>query len=96
MHLVAVRDAALGPLCAGLRCVSTLEAVETQSFCRQTLDTLLDVGVNEDIATLRLVDAAANTADASRLLFRRRRRETLSIGCRRKWRSRRHRCRGNL
>ena len=96
MRLVAVGDLALRPLSASLRRVSTLEAVETQSFRRQTLDALLDVGVDEDVAAARLMDAAANTADASRLLFRRRRSEPLSVGRRRKWCSRRHRRRGNL
>ena len=85
MRLVAVWDAALGPLGAGLRRVPTLEAVETQPFRRQTLDALLDVGADQDVAELSLVDAAANAADASRLLFRRRCYETLSVGRRRKW-----------
>ena len=69
MSLVAVRDTALGPLSAVLRCVPTLEAVETQSLHLKTLDAFLDVGVDQNVAALRLVDAAANAANTRRLLF---------------------------
>ena len=84
MRPMAVRDLALGPLSASLRRMSTLEAVETQPLRRQTLNTFLHVGVGEDVAMTRLVDAAANSTDASRLLFRWRRCQPLRVGRRRK------------
>ena len=73
MRLVAIRDTALGPLSAVLCRVPTLEAVETQSLRLKMLDAFLDVGVDQNVAALRLVDAATNAANASRLLFWRRR-----------------------
>ena len=79
MRLVAVGDLALRPLRASLRCVSTLEAVETQSLRRETLDTFLHISVGENVAVTRLVDAAADSTDACRLLFRWRRCQTLCI-----------------
>ena len=96
MRLVAIWDAALRPLSAGLRRVATQKTVETQPFRRQTLDALLDVRIDEDITGLSLMDAAANAADARRLLFRRRRHESLSVGRHRKLRPGSHRRGGNL
>ena len=84
MRPVAVGDLALGPLCASLRCVSSLKTVETQSLRRQTLDAFLHVGVGENVAEARLMDAAADSTDARRLLFGRGRRQSLRVGCRRK------------
>ena len=84
MRPVTVRDLALGPLSTSLRRVSTLEAVETQPLRRQTLDAFLHVGVGENVAMVRLVDAVAYSTDASQLLFRRRRSQPLRVGRRRK------------
>ena len=46
MRLPAVRDTAFGPLNAVLRCVPTLEAVETQSLSVKTIDAFLDSRVD--------------------------------------------------
>ena len=69
MHLVAVGHLALGPLSAGLRCVATQETVETQTLHRQALNSLLDVGVGEDVADVCRVHPPADPTDVARLLF---------------------------
>ena len=69
MSLVAIWDTASGPLNAVLRRVPTLEAVETQSLRVKTVDAFLDSSVDQNVACLRLMDAAANAAHARRLLL---------------------------
>ena len=79
MSLVAVRDAAFGPLNAVLSRVPTLETVETQSLRMKTRHSLLDAGIDQDVTILSLVDATANAANACQLLLRRRGHKLLSV-----------------
>ena len=79
MHHGTAGHLAFGSFCAGPCCVVAFEAMEAQTLHRQMLDTLLDVGVHEDVAEARLMHAAAHTADVSRLLLLRRRNKPLCI-----------------
>ena len=59
MRLPAIRDTALRPLSAVLRCVPSLKAVETQSLRLETVNAFLDSRVDQKVTRLRFVDAAA-------------------------------------
>ena len=91
MHHGAVGHLAFGSFDAGPCCMAAFEAMEAQTLRRQTLDTLFDVGIHEDVAEARLMHAAAHTANVGRLLLLRTRNKPLCIRRRRKWRLRRHR-----
>ena len=80
MSLVAVWDAAFGPLNAVFRRVPTLEAVETQPLRLKTRHSLLDTRIDQDVTVLGLVDATANAANARRLLLWRGDCKSLSVG----------------
>ena len=69
MRLVAVGHLAFGSFGASLCCMAAFEAVEAQPFCGQSLNSLLDVGVGENVAEAHLMHTAAYSTNVVQLLF---------------------------